>query len=161
MPRRLRHILPALLMAAAVAACNTSGCNDNRSSLLLAGFYSSASQKAVRVHDVEIGGVGAPADSLLVEASESVSEVYLPLRHTATSTSFFIRPAEATVADTITLGYTSEPYFASEECGAMYRYRLRSVEHTRHRIDSVGVLDSLINNVDMQKMRIFIITDEL
>lgn len=165
MKNSLRLILPLLLLAGLLAGCNTTGCTDNRSSLLLAGFYSMSTQSAIALRDVEIGGVGAPRDSLLQSAGETDAEVYLPLRHTATSTSFFIRYlqediADLGLADTITLGYTSEPYFASEECGAVYRYHIRSLDYTRLLIDSIGLLDSVINNVNMQKMHIYFHTEE-
>lgn len=157
-------LLPAILPATLLfAGCNTTGCMDNRSSLLLAGFYS-ASDKAISLQHIEVGGVGAPNDSLIIEAGESTSEVYLPLRHTDSSTSFFIRYLNSDVDltenfDTITLTYSSIPYFASEECGAIYQYSIKSLEYTTHFIDRVTLLDSLINNADMQKMHIYFLTD--
>ncbi len=37
----------------------------------------------------------------------------------------------------------------------MYAYRLRSVVHTTHLIDSITVPDSLITNVDRTSMQIY------
>ncbi len=168
MKNSLRTLLPAAIAAAATLAtapgCSVTGCMDNRSSLLLAGFYSASTQKAVALKDIELGGVGAPHDSLLIDARATASEVYLPLRHTSTSTSFFIRYLDTYIDlsasyDTITLTYTSTPYFASEECGAIYRYNIRSLHHTTHFIDSIALLDSLIDNTDRQKMHIYFTTD--
>lgn len=157
---RIILAVPLALIVALISACNTTGCTDNRSSLLLAGFYSMSTQKAIGLESVEIGGISAPRDSLLVDSAERPSEVYLPLRHTRPSTSFFIRYVGEDLmpyhlADTITLDYTSDAYFASEECGAIYRYRVTSLTHTYNLIDSIGLLDSIVDNVNVQKMHIY------
>ena len=57
--------------------------------------------------------------------------------------------------DTITFTYTSQPYFASEECGAMYNYMITKVEATAHVLDSVAVMDSLITNMDIVRIRLY------
>jgi len=143
-----------------LTGCNTSGCTDNRSSLLLAGFYSSDTRKAISVDSLQMGGVDAPDDSLLICIDDRVSQVYMPLRSRQTATSFCFHYASKALDypelnDTVTLGYTGEPYFASEECGAMYRYHVNRLEYTTHLIDSIALPDSLINNVNVERMRIF------
>lgn len=161
MKHNVAYILSgALTMLYAAAGCNTSGCLENRNSIPLAGFYSMATDEAITVDSLAIGGVGAPGDSLLLEPSRTSQQVYLPLRASASATSFFIRYeqgdlADAVAPDTITLDYTSEPRFVSEDCGAMYVYRLRHIAYTRHLIDSIGVTDSLITNRDIERIKIF------
>lgn len=151
-----------IALGGSLAGCNTSGCLDNQSSIPLAGFYSSESGAPVALDSLDIGGAGAPDDSLLVKAGTAVSSVYLPLRFRDTSTDFFIRyryPAlgldSPEYNDVISLTYSSEPYFVSEECGAMYRYRITSISYTTHLIDSVVVTDSLITNTDVERLRIY------
>ncbi len=158
---RLILLLPVVaVMLAGIAGCNTSGCTDNRSSLLLTGFYSSDTWKAISIDSLEMGGVGAPHDSLLIDLSERPNQVYMPLRSQQTTTSFFFHYAAKELSnpalnDTVTLDYSSEPYFASEECGAMYRYHVHRLEYTTHLIDSIALPDSLINNVNVERMKIF------
>ncbi len=60
-----------------------------------------------------------------------------------------------TFNDTITFDYQSLPYFASEECGAMYRYTINKVSYTTHLIDSVVMLDTLITNSLIPTVRIY------
>lgn len=151
-------IATAGLVAGVVAGCNTSGCTDNRSSLLLAGFYNSSGKK-ITVNSLEIGGVGAPGDSLLVELKSTVGQVYLPLRSTRNETSFYIHYGQKglddpVLNDTIELTYDSTPYFASVECGAVYNYRIRRLSYTRHVVDSIGLVDSLVNNANVERMKI-------
>ncbi|MDE7472731.1 MAG: hypothetical protein K2M68_04005 [Muribaculaceae bacterium] len=164
MTRRLANRLTAIavpvIVAVSIAGCNTTGCTDNRSSLLLAGFYSSSDRRAISIDSLELGGVGAPDDSLLVTVNERASQVYLPLRSRETETAFCLHYASKALSDprlndTISLTYTSEPYFASEECGAMYRYSIKRLDYTRHLIDSVALPDSLINNVNVERMGIY------
>ncbi|MDE7387464.1 MAG: hypothetical protein K2N28_10060 [Muribaculaceae bacterium] len=171
MTRRRGNILTLIaamvlaVLTAPVTGCNTTGCTDNRSSLLIAGFYSSTDRRAISIDSLELGGVGAPNDSLLVSANERPSQVYLPLRSRDSETSFCFHYAAKALSDprlndTISLWYTSEPYFASEECGAMYRYRVHRFTYTTHLIDSVAMRDSLINNADIESMMIYFRTQK-
>lgn len=156
------------LLAAALSAiglmlsgCNTTGCTDNRSSIPLAGFYSSSDHNGISLDSLAIKGVGAPVDTIyLLEPGTSVSQVYLPLRASATSTTFEIiyrYKALDGLTDLLTLDYEAYPYFASEECGAMYRYRIRRVTHTLVLLDSVSLVpaDSIITNAPTVNMHLY------
>lgn len=160
---RFLSIITALaLVSALLPGCNTSGCLDNQSSLPLAGFYAGSTGAEISLDSVDIGGVGAVNDSLLVTAGQSVSSVYLPFRSQCDYTAFFFHYAypglgldTTAMNDTIGFSYTAEPYFASEECGAMYRYTVRHLDYTTHLIDSVVIVDSLITNTDVERIRIY------
>ena len=52
------------------------------------------------------------------------------------------------------------PYFASEDCGAMYRYNITGVSHTSWLLDSVAVIDSAITNTDFQRIQLYYATPE-
>ena len=161
-----RHILFAVAASAAVvcilAGCNTTGCTDNRSAIPQMGFYAMGSGDAMSLDSVEIGGGGAPNDSLLVESGKSTHIVNLPFRYDKEEVSFYIRydykeqgldhPA---LNDTITFRYTAKPFFASEECGAMYVYTVHGFSHTSHLIDSMAVTDTLITNVDRERIQLY------
>lgn len=161
----MKRLLPVAVFALVLVGCNTSGCLDNQSSIPLAGFYSSADGKQISVRDISIWGIGAPNDSVLVEGGKVMQSVYLPMRSTQDSTAWCFHYTQDGINtsefnDTIVFYYTSEPYFASEECGAMYRYRIRRCTTTTHLIDSVAVVDSLITNVDKEQIRIYMRTAE-
>ncbi len=150
----------AVVLLSVISGCNTSGCLENRNSLPLAGFYSSSTGNAITIDSVEIGGVGAPNDTLLATARYAIKEVYLPFRSTTESTSFFVRYVSRglnnpELYDTLTFGYTSEPRLMSEECGIAYLYHINYMSHTSHLIDSVAVTDSTINNQDLERIRIY------
>ena len=159
--RRLFFVLAGLTML--LIGCNSEGCLNNQSALPLAAFYSSASDKAVSVRGLKIRGVGAPNDSLIVSGTGSVSTVYLPMRSDYPSTEWeLILPLtdSTSVSDFITFEYTSQPHFASEECGAMYFYHIDRVSWSGVFVDSVVVLDSLITNYDMTRIRIYLHDEE-
>lgn len=164
-----RHISTLAAVAAVTGAaasmllcggCQSADCQGLRSSVLRAGFYSRSTEEPVGLDSISVGGIGAPDDSLLVKAGQTVGFTYLPLRSAVPSTSFIIRYDYAGLNDdacndTITFDYTSIPYFESPECGAMYRYRIDRIGYTRHLIDSIGCSDSLINNIDIEQLQIY------
>lgn len=166
----MRSLTRAFVAVAAICAlmqaCNTSGCLENRNSLPLAGFYSSDSlPKAITLDSVQVAGLGAPGDSVLLEAGTAVSTLYLPMRATKPTTTWVLSYKWAyldnpRLNDTIELEYTSTPRFASEECGVVYDYRITRYAYTTHLIDSVRVTDSLINNLDKERIHIYFRTDE-
>ncbi len=152
--------LTALAAALALAACNTSGCLDNRSALPLAEFRSSATGTVISVDSLEVAGIDAPDGAVLSLPVPAKSQLYLPMRSTEQSTAWrFIYRHKALdfeeYVDTVAFGYTSIPYFASEECGATYRYRVDRVSTTHHLIDSVVMADSLITNIDQVSILIY------
>lgn len=160
-----RHNFSAIIFALALIAicwsCNSNGCNDNRSSIPLAGFYSSDG-KEISLNILEIGGIGAPNDSLILTAGTNASQVYLPLRSEWDMVKYYIayRSDELNypqLNDTITFRYNSIPYFASEECGAMMRYHVTSIDYTTHILDSVAMVpaDSVITNANVENLRIY------
>lgn len=154
--RRLMFIAAA---AALMAACNSSGCLDNGTTLPLAGFYDAATRKSVSVSTLLIRGIGAPGDTVLMSPGRDASQVYMPLKADAPAVSWVFDytadglPEEYN--DTVTFTYSTIPYFASEACGAMYVYRVEHLGYTRHVIDSIGLVDSLFNNVELERIRIF------
>ena len=157
---RFLTVAAVAVLAMLATGCNTSGCQDNGSAIPLAAFYASDTGAAVSLDSLAIYGIGAPADSAVALPGRAIGSVYLPMRVTAPQTAWkieyrYVALDRPELYDTITLGYESIPYFASADCGAMYAYRLRSVEHTTHLIDSITVPDSLITNVDRTSMQIF------
>ncbi|MDE6300368.1 MAG: hypothetical protein K2M19_01450 [Muribaculaceae bacterium] len=162
--RGVRSALLGIVLASAFAGCSSSGCLDNGSSIPLAGFYSSATLQSIRLDSLEISGVGAPNDSVLMYPGAN-SQVYLPMNPDAESVTWLItyryKALEAFgVTDMITLRYRALPYFASEACGAMYAYRVTGVEYSGNLIDSVALVDSLITNTDIERIKIFFRTED-
>ena len=158
MGKVLIYLWCVLVAGMFLSGCNSS-CTDNKSSIPLAGFYSYETLQAITVNDISIGGVGAPNDSLLLEKG-SANKIYLPFRSGNTETSYMIRYESEELGggelyDVIQFTYESIPYFASEECRAMYKYIISDVTHTNVLIDSVGLVTDEITNADIETIRIY------
>lgn len=155
----IRIVISALMVLAALSACNTTGCLENRNSVPLAGFYASGSTpSSISLDSLQITGLGMPDP--LQAAGQRISEIYLPMRATEQSATWLFaykwkaydHPA---LVDTIALFYDSDPYFASVECGVIYKYHINRLAYTTHLIDSVVITDSLITNTDVERIRIY------
>ena len=126
----------------------------------LAGLYSSSTLGPIAVDSLDVRGIGAPNDSLLVAPARSTRSIYMPFRADAPQVSWVFRFALEgldfpELYDTITFDYQTIPYFASADCGAMYVYRVDRMAYTRHLIDSVAITDSLFTNVDREQIKIY------
>lgn len=157
---RLTSIIAAICLLAALSGCNTSGCLENRSSVPLVGFYDSATEKSISLDSLEIYGADAPGDSILSAPGTPISQIYLPMRATKDNVMWFIAYKwknldNLDLVDRIDLDYMASPYFASEECGVIYRYRITRCQYTRNLIDSIAITDSLITNIDTERIKIF------
>lgn len=159
---RCAIVIVAAVIAAltSLTSCSNNGCSDNRSSIPLAGFYSANTGGSISLDSLAVWGVGSPGDSLLLSPGTSATKVYMPLRYDRSEVTFDIAYRWKHLEgfdDTVTLTYTAWPYFASEECGAMYRYRITGVSHTSLLIDSVAVTapDSIITNLDVESIKLF------
>jgi hypothetical protein len=148
----------AAILIVVVQACNTGDCLDNKSSVPLAGFYSSSAKSSQSLDSLTVFGIGAPGDSLILDNESSVSKVYLPLRSSATTSKFVLQYNKSSfngVNDTLTVNYTPYPYFVSAECGAMYNFDLKDFSCTTHRVDSVVFTATKFTNVDVESIKIF------
>lgn len=164
--KTLFHLIATIVTGAlTLASCSNVGCTENQNSIPLAGFYSMSTHQAVTPDSIAIGGVGAPNDTLLLGPGSRATQVYLPFRSTAPQTEFYIQYKQKALdypwlTDTLRFVYTATPYFASEDCGAMYHYLITGFSYTTHLIDSVAVTDSLITNIDRETIQIYFRTSE-
>lgn len=157
MIRLLKYMIASVLIALGLQGCGDGSCYDNGSAVPLARFYQSGTTTQVTVNNVTIGAIGAPADTLLISNS-AISEAYLPLRASATTTRWrmaFLTTESVVVADTITITYRPYEYFASVECGAMFAFDISQVTATGHVIDSVVIAEPRVTNIDQVNLRIY------
>lgn len=143
-----------------LSGCSNETCSENRSTIPLAGFYDSRG-KSLTLDSLMIYGLGGEADSTMVTVPGTrISKVYLPMRTGADQTVWVVSYKQKSLDnplfnDTLTLDYTSRPYFASAECGVVMTYRLDRLTFTQHLIDSVAVSDSTFTNLDIERIKIY------
>lgn len=78
----------------------------------------------------------------------------------AVATGRAVSRAVPAMADTLRFKYERIPYFVSEDCGAMYRYKVLEFEATHYMIDSIALLDSVITNVNRRTIQIYFRTQQ-
>ena len=163
---RRNGIYGEMLFAAAIAAaaiapgCNSDGCTEMRSAMPIAQLRNSATGEVATLDSLDIHGIGVAGDSLLVSAGTAVSKQYLPLRYSASSVRWCIAYRYAgldndRLNDTLTLTYTSSPWLADDDCGAMYRYTITGATSTTHLIDSVSVVQAEVTNLEDVNLNIY------
>ncbi len=163
----IRHIVrkcvaPAIMLALiGAAACSSEECLDNKNSLPLAGFYSSAENpQKISIDSISIYGIGAPGDSVLHDSVRNLGESYLPFRIDQGETKYVIKYLSGLlgrfgIADTITFRYEIQPWFVSSACGAVYYYDIDTIVTTHNVIDSVICPEGRITNVSSENLRIY------
>lgn len=157
-----RHIIIGTLSGMLVPilwGCNSTGCLENRSSIPKAGFYDSDNRQ-ISLDSVSITGVGVDGGQPINTLGSAISSISLPMRSTKDNTTWAFGYkwkylAEGALSDTISFDYESTPYFASEECGVIYRYHITGMHHTTNLIDSIILVDSLITNIDTEQIKIY------
>lgn len=145
----------------AMTGCSNSECYENQNSLPLAGFYSSEERpQAISLDSISILGVGAPGDSILQDSVRTISQVYLPFRLDQLSTTYEIRylsglAGQMRLSDVITFNYDTIPMFVSLSCGAVYYYKINSIDYTKNFIDSVVCPSGVITNQNIENLKIY------
>lgn len=155
----------AVACTALLTGCNNTGCVDMRSAVPKADFYSFTTGNKLTVDSIMITGIGAPGDSVLYGPGERLSSVFLPMPPTRNTVQWRFaycseELAALELADTLTMAFDRSEWFAGEECGAMYNYRITAVTCTRHLIDSVALIDSVVTNMDRPTLNIYFRTAE-
>lgn len=159
MGKILSLTLSTIIAIAALSSCGSSECFDNQSTLPLAGFYSMQTRTAITVDSLTVYGIGAPGDSILVDNGKGNS-LYMPLPLSGNSTSFVFhynqkRLNYIELNDTIAMSYDSSPQFVSNECGVIYKYKVKEFSYTKHLIDSVAIPTMEFNNKDIETIQIY------
>ncbi len=157
------RLLTPMGMAAVIiaGACTNDECYENKNSLPLAGFYSSDSHPAsISLDSISIIGIGAPGDSVLHDSVSGLRQSYLPFRIDQGETVYEIKYLSGMlgryrIADTITFNYEIVPWFVSSACGAVYDYKITSIETTHNIIDSVVCPMGVIDNTNAENLRIY------
>ncbi|MBR5101783.1 MAG: hypothetical protein IK092_01500 [Muribaculaceae bacterium] len=148
--------LVGVAMALGMASCNNDACPGNGTSLPLAVFYDSQTDKEVNVSNLTVRGIGAIGDSLLLD-KQTASRVYLPFIMSLNTTQFCIDyNVENLPCDTLTFNYSAVPVFVSRECGAMYNFVISGYSSTTHVLDSIVMPHNVINYEDRVTIKLYI-----
>lgn len=142
-----------------LSACGNSECYDNQSTLPLAGFYSMQTKSKITVDSLTVYAVGAPGDTLLIDNSRG-EKLYMPFPLSGNSTTYVFHYNQKglnfiELNDSITFNYEGYPQFVSNECGVIYKYKVKDFSYTKHLIDSVAIPIMEFNNKDIENIQIY------
>ncbi len=95
---------------------------------------------------------GVDNDSIWLELT--IANSYLLPLGTSQSNSFHM--LIDSVADTLTIYYNYQLAYESIESGFYYTYHLNKVESSKHKIDSVALIDTIVNELPHENIQIFL-----
>jgi hypothetical protein len=147
------RILLLVLSGLAITACDSEGpCSTNVISRVNAGIYtlSGGKESALTVGQLSLYALSRP-DSVL--QGSNVREFDFPLSMHEESTSYVM--TADTVTDTLELSYTSNLVWLSTACGFTASFTIREVNHTRHFIDSISLVNTIVDLYDVENLKIF------
>ncbi len=151
-----------LSMLVLLAACGSSGCYENRSSIPIAALYASnAPSQAIAIDSVSLYGIGQSEQTMLLDCAKQVTTMTMPLRNDADTTIYVIQYDMKALShttrynDTITWIYTRYPYFISGDCGVVFNYAIDTIYYTCNLLDSLAIMVDEVTNVSQETIRLY------
>lgn len=157
--RKLTVLLTLITGCAAFYSCGVEGCDELMSVNAGVTFVNKQTQP-IALTEVTVSGIGAPNDSILYNAVKNVKSVDLPLRITSEKTSYVFKfkatnpdtQEDVYINDTLHINYTNLNHFISEDCGCLVYHTLKSLEYTKHLLDSAYIYQPEITNKYVQNI---------
>lgn len=155
--KSLTALLSSLVLSLVLVSCSDT-CGENMNTIPLAGFYSAGdSQTLLRMDSLEVRGLNAPGDSVLSYPWESKSELMLPFKIDADTTTYIFSQHINGISrqSTVMFIYSRTPRFDSYECGVSYLFDIKDIMCTGSLVDSVVCPKGFIDNANIQNLRIY------
>ena len=130
-------------------------CDKARDVSLKAGFYHIT---AGTVNSVTVPSLSLSIyDTSIVYYNQvpNLSSFSIALNPSLDSSRYSIRLSNTSVADTLTVVYTSEAVNLSPECGIIYINNLLRTYSTHHTIDSVQIINPVNNTTSGENIKIY------
>jgi hypothetical protein len=136
-------------------SCKDSPCDINTSSLLEIRFYKLVNKVATSSLDtLSVYGIGKEG-YLLYKDSSVVSYIYLPLSMNRDSSSFVLN-SNGKFLDTLTINYSRHLQLISKECGFATIFDITKVNLSKHRFDSLKVINTTVSTNYGENIKIFL-----
>lgn len=159
--KTLRNMLlgaVALCGAAALPSCSDEGCIESTISYAVASVKAGEESAGVKPKWVEVRALGYKDDTLMVDATTSLTGLSLLLNPDTTSTrlEFTFRINEADdVVDTIDIHHTNRLYFLTIDCGCGVFSDIDTVLHTSHYINSIAIINPEVTNEKKPNLELY------
>ena len=93
-------------------------------------------------------------DSIIIDNEKKVTSANLPLSYVKNKTVLVFKYSKDTI-DTIWVTHTNTERFISMDRGIAMFYHIDKVEHTKHLIDSIAIVNSEVNINEKENIRIY------
>lgn len=135
-------------------SCEEKMCEQNTLTLLNIGFfkYISDSDQKLILNNLTVYGIGRE-DSLLYNNQDGLTNIYLPLSPIYDTSNFVFLIDNN--PDTLFLTLKRELHLVSFECGFSTFFTIVSLEHSKNNIDSISLINSMIDNSNEQNLKIY------
>ncbi len=149
------HIFIFLALLFFIRCDTDKECFVSSTSDVRAKFYSFSNSMINEevANELSIYGI-SHKDSLLYNNDVQVYEIYLPLAPNQVNVQFVIQIKED--IDTLLFDYTPELNYYDDACGFIMNYKLKNVDYTTNRIDSISIINPEVTPENEVHLRIFI-----
>lgn len=144
----MKRIFQVIFILISVLACKEVF-ESPPQAFLKATLWDSSTQKSVE-SKITVWGIGL--ENLWVRDSV-LQEIILPLSDNDTTSYLIWFDSQP---DTIRFIHETTQKYASMESGFYYEYKLRSIDCTHHRIDSIRILDSLVTKKWNENIKLYL-----
>jgi hypothetical protein len=144
----MKRLIKFIFILIAVSACKEVF-EAPPQSLVEGTFLNSATKKAIS-SNITVWGIGR--ENLWLKDT-ILQNIILPL--SAGDTTDYLISFDS-VADTISFIHETTQKYASMETGFYYEFKLKSIEFTHHRLDSIQIIDSLVTMKWHENIKLYI-----
>jgi hypothetical protein len=158
--RTVKRCLPILFIFSALlfqAGCDTIDCTLYNTVICKASFYGDG--KAVAITDV-LTVTTCGVDSVLINQKREAQTLELPLSYWQDTDTlvFSVMGEEYALMDTLWIDKENSPHFESPDCPCTMFHRICAVRTTHTFIDSVTIVQPLVNYEETEHLQIHVHT---
>ncbi len=130
-------------------------CDQSRTVNYKAGFYNKNGTADVPATPVSLTLTFPGVSSYIYFQAAGISTLNLALNPASDSVRYRVQVENALREDTLTLVYTTQLQTLSPECGDIYVHRLTRAYTTTYTLDSVRIVNPVVNTTSLQNLRIY------
>lgn len=132
-------------------SCTSEGCYKETDADLIVSLRETVTEIITAQDSITIYGVGMEDSTIYNNAN--ILTANLPLDATGGYSEFVV--INGLIADTISLWYSSNISFISKACGYSYIHTIESLKFTRHKIDTILIINESVTTNDEENIRTF------
>jgi hypothetical protein len=144
----IKTILVPVLLCLALCSCKDEYtiCNESRYSIMNGQFLKRTSRGDSTLKAPSLTIINLGNSNTIYNQEMNIGYMNLALSPAADSARFSIKFSSTAQQDTLTVKYLTAQDYLSLECGSIEVFTITNIKYTRHRIDTIKVIDPAIRN---------------